>query len=207
MLAQVTTAAMSTVTDNSEMKQAPVSIAVYGDMLKMTFQESNKYAGLINSLPLRTLLNDWSIQFNAVLIAPHYKKDPVSKKAKVYKPSSSQECSVRIIVYGLASERFAVGDLLSDDGLYLQHPSISEYDRNVEYINSHYLLRPGAQMPNLEQLSINSDSGADKISECLDEANKTRFIRIFDLANEMGGPLTVQPSHRLRSTLQEYYVS
>lgn len=207
MLAQVTTTAMSTFTGSSEIKQAPVSIAVYGDMLEMSFQDSNKYAGLINSSVLRTLVNDWSIQFNAVLIAPHYKKDSVSKKPKVHKTSSSEECSVRIIVYGLASERSAVGDLLSDDGLYLQHPSISEYDRNVEYINPHYLLRPGAQMPNLEQLSINSDSGAEKLSESLDEANKTRFIRIFDLANEVGGPLTIQPSHRLRSTLQEYYIS
>lgn len=189
------------------MKQAPVSIAVYGDMLKLSFQDSNKYAGIITSSALCTLLKDCSIQLNAVLLAPHYKKDPVSKKTKVHKPSLSQECSVRIIVYGLASERFAVGNLLSGDGLYLQHPSISEYHRNVEYINPHYLLRPGAQMPNLEQLSINSDSRAEKPSDSLDEANKSRFIRIFDLANEVGGSVTVQPSHRLRSSLQEYYLS
>ena len=205
--AQVTTTAMSSFTGSSEMKQAPVSIAAYGDMLKLSFQDSNKYAGLINSSALRVLLTDWSIQFNAVLIATHCKQDSVSKKTKVHKPTLSRDCPVRIIVYGLASERFAVGNLLSDDGLYLQHPSISEYDRNVEYLNPHYLLRPGAQMPNLEHLSINPDSGVEKPSESLDEVNKSRFIRIFDLAHEVGGPLTVQPSHRLRSTPQEYDLS
>ena len=196
---------MSSFTGSSEMKQAPVNFAVYGDMLKLSFQDSNKYAGLITSSALLTLSKDRCIQLNAMLMAPHRKQNPVSKKTKAHKTASSQECPVRIVVYGQASGRFAIGNLLSDDGLYLQHPSLSEYDSNVKYINPHYLLRPGAQMPDLEQLSINSDSEIGKSSKSLDEVDKSRFIRIFDLANQVGGPLTVQPSHRLRSTLQEYY--
>lgn len=207
MFVQVTTTAMSSFTGSSEMKQVLVSIAAYGDMLKLSFHDSNKYAGLITSSALRTLSKDRSIQLNAILMAPHYKQDSISKKGKIQIPNSSRECPVRIIIYGLTSARFRVGNLLSDDGLYLQHPSLGEYDRNVEYINPHYLLRPGAQMPDLEQLSINSDSRVEKPSESLDEVNKSRFIRIFDLANEVGGPLTVQPSYRLRSTLQEYHIS
>lgn len=186
------------------MKQAPVSIAAYGDMLKLSFQDSNKYAGLITSSVLSMLLTDRCIQLNATLMAPQDNKDEVSKETKSHKTFSPQECPVQIIVYGLASERVAVGFLLSGAGLYLQHPSPCEYDRNVQYINPHYLLRPGSHMPELEQLSINSDSGAQKPSESLDEVNKSRVIRIFDLANEVGVSLTVEPSHRLRSTLQEY---
>lgn len=198
---------MSSFTGSSGMKQAPVGITAYGDMLKISFQDSNKYAGLITSSALLTLFKDRCIQLNATLMAPLDKQNPVSKKKKVHQASSPRECPVRITVYGQASERLAVGNLLSDDGLYLQHPSLSEYDRNVQYINPHYLLRPGAQMPYLEHLSINSASGVEKPSESLDEVNKSRFIRIFDLANEVGGPLTVQPSNRLRSTLQEYCLS
>lgn len=198
---------MSSFKSSSDVKQAPVSIVAYGDMLKLSFQDSNKYAGLINSSALGILLKDRCIQLNAMLMAPHSKQDPVSRKTKVNKTCSSRECPVRIIVYGLESERFAVGNLLSDAGLYLQHPLLSEYDRNVKYVNPHYLLRPGAHMPDLEQLSINADSRVEDSSESLDEVNKSRFIRIFDLANEVGGPLTVEPSHRLRSTLQEYEFS
>lgn len=207
MFAQVITTAMSSFTGSSGMKQAPVKIAAYGDMLKLSFQDSDKYAGLVTSSALLTLLKDKCIQLNATLMAPHGNLDPGSKNSKVHKTASSRECPVRIIVYGLASERYAVGNLLSEDGLYLQHPSLSEYDKNVKYINPHYLLRPGAQMPDLEQLSINPDSGVEKPSESLDEVNKSRLIRIFDLANEVGGPLTVKPSRRLRSTLQEYGLS
>jgi hypothetical protein len=185
------------------MKQVPVSIAAYGDMLKLFFQDSKKYAGLLNSPALSVLLENRHIQLDATLIAPPDKKNQGSKKVREQKTSSPRECPVRIIVYGLASERIAVGNILSDADLYLQHPSPCEYDRHVEYINPHYLLRPGSQMPELEDLSINSASGAQKPSEPLDEVNRSRFIRIFDLANEVGGPLTVKPSHRLRSILQE----
>ncbi len=188
---------------SSGMKQVPVSIAAYGDMLKLFFQDSKKYAGLLNSPALSVLLENRHIQLDATLIAPPDKKNQGSKKVREQKTSSPRECPVRIIVYGLASERIAVGNILSDADLYLQHPSPCEYDRHVEYINPHYLLRPGSQMPELEDLSINSASGAQKPSEPLDEVNRSRFIRIFDLANEVGGPLTVKPSHRLRSILQE----
>lgn len=200
----MTTATSSTFESGLGIKQIPVSIAAFGDTLKLSFQDSNKYAGVLNSPGLGVLLEDRRIQLNATLMAPHDKKNQVSKKTKNQKICSPRECPVRIIVYGLASERVAVGSLLSGAGLYLQHPSPYEYDSHVEYINPHYLLRPGSQMPDLEELSINSASGAQTPSETLDEVNKSRFIHIFDLANEVVGPLTVKPSHRLRSILQEY---
>lgn len=195
---------MSSFESSSGMKQVPVSIAAYGDMLKLSFQDSKKYAGLIDSPALSMLLKDWCIQLNATLMAPHGKQDQASKETKSQQTCLPGERFVRIIVYGLASKRVAVGISLSNAGLYLQHPSQSEYDRDVEYINPHYLLRPGSHMPELEQLSIDSDSGAQKPPGSLDEANKSRFMRIFDLANEVENSVTVEPSHRLRSTLQEY---
>lgn len=198
------TTVMSSFENSSETQQAPLSIAAYGDMLKLSFQDSNKYAGLITLSALITLFKDPGIQLNATLIAPHGRKVPDLKKAKIHATSLSRECPVRIIVYGIASQRFAIGNLLSDAGVYLQHPSVQEYDRNVKYINPHYLIRPGAQMPDLEQLSINSDAGVEKPAESLDEVNKSCVMCIFDLANEVGSLRTVEPSRRLQSTLQEY---
>ena len=188
--------------------EVPVSIAAYGDMLKLSFQDSNKHAGLIDCPALSTLLRDWCIQLNATLLAlPHDKQNQVSKGKKSHKTCIPLERFVRILVYGLASEKVAVGNLLSDAGLCLQHPSPNEYNRDVKYINPHYLLRPGSHMPELEQLLINSSSGAQKPSDCLDEASKSRFMRIFDLANEVVSSVTVEPSLRLRATLQEYVSS
>lgn len=202
-LAQIMTIAMSSFEGISDMKQVPVNTKACGDMLKVSFQDSNKYAGLINSPVLAMLSKNRHIQLNAVLIASLHKQDRVSKKTKTHEVCSSRECPVRIIVYGLACERVAVGSLLSDAGLYLQHPSLRERDRSVKYVNPHYLLRPGADMPELEELSIKPDSEAQKSADSLDEVKKSRLIRIFDLANEVEGPLMVEPSHRLRFTLQE----
>ena len=187
------------------MKQVPVNIAADGDILKISFRDSNKYAGIINCATLGVLLNNWCIRFDATLTAPpHDKQDQALKESKNSKTCLPQECSTRIILYGLASERVAVGVLLSGAGLYLQHPTPNEYDRHVEYINPHYLLRPGSQMPELEFSPKISDPRAQKQVEPLDEVNKSRFMRIFDLANETVSPATVETSSRLRSTLQEY---
>lgn len=195
---------MSSFKKSSGMNSVPVSIAAYGDMLKLSFQDSNKYAGLINSPTLSKLLKECRIQLNATLAAPENSQDKASKAKKSYQADSTRECLVRIVIYGLASERATVGVLLSDAGLYLQHPSQSEYDRNVEYINPQFLLRPGAHMPELEQLSINASSTKQNSSESWDEANKSRVLRIFDLANEAVSSVTIKPSSRLRSTLQRY---
>ena len=175
-----------------------------GDMLKLSFQDSNKYAGLVISAALSTLLNDRSIQLNATLTAPHNKRDQISEKTRINSTYLPQDSSVRIIVYGLASEKVAVGNILSDAGLFLQHPLSNEYDRHVTYINPHYLLRPGSQMPELEQLSTNADSGAPNSPDALDEANKNRFMNIFDHANETDVSLIIKPNYRLRTTLEKY---
>ncbi|KAF7508204.1 hypothetical protein GJ744_009501 [Endocarpon pusillum] len=192
---------------SSGTQQVPVSIAACADMLKLSFQDSKKYAGLITCPALSMLSKDWCIQLSATLMAPNDKLDQVSKKAEVHNSCVSRKLPVRIMVYGLTSERVAVGNLLSGAGLYLQHPSASEYDGHVKYINPHYLLRPGSHMPNLEQLSVSSDSGSPKSSESLDEVNKCRFLRVFDLANEVGSSLTAEPSCRLRSTLKEHQLT
>lgn len=47
-----------------------------------------------------------------------------------------------------------IGVILSDDGLYLQHPSPAQYGLELEYHNPHYLVRPGSEMPKLEELSL-----------------------------------------------------
>lgn len=183
--------------------QVPVNLTSYGGLLKVSIQDSNKYAGLINHPSLNTLLMNHSVELNATLMEASAKKDQVSEKTRGQNSITSQDCSVRITVFGLANERTVVGKLLSDAGLYLQHPWPSEHNGHVEYNNPHYLLRPGSKIPNLDQLSQHSDSAISKSTDCITETDKNRFMRILDLANEVGELPSIEPSHRLRSTLEE----
>ncbi|KAH8597908.1 SNF2 family N-terminal domain-containing protein [Bisporella sp. PMI_857] len=119
-------------------------------------------------------------------------------------PNSAYEYSVRITVYGVKSEGDCVGQLLSDAGLYLQHPSAAELYRHLEYRNPHYLLCPGSQIPKLEALSISPEASSVAATDSMDEAHKTRFMQIFNSAKEPNAPLKSTPSPRLKSRLKEY---
>jgi len=194
---------MSSFTGNQGMKVVPVDIRPCGDILKLYFQDSTKYAGLLTLPVLSKPLDEFNVKFAATLVASQPRPSQASQRGKMKNLGSTQECSVRIIVYGLKCEKSAVGNLLSDASLFLQQPSAAECIREVEYCNPHYLVRPGSQMPKLDELFISSDVQNAAMLETLDEASKNRFMRIFDFANDTNIPSQVIPSPRLCSTLKE----
>jgi len=174
----------------------------FGDIVKLKYQDSTKYAGIITSPVLRKLLDDDNIKLSATLTGVlSYPPKVTSKKTN---QPSSRECAVRIVVHGLKRDRFVVGNLISDAGLYLQQPSAADCDIDVEYCNPHYLVRPGSQMPKLDQLSISPDTRISASSEVLGELNKSRLLQIFDLANDEGISSQFTSSSRLSSTLKAY---
>lgn len=201
--------ATSTFTGSKATKLAPVNIKAFGDVLKLTFQDSDKYAGLLSLPALSRLLEEFTVKLTATLIAPQSRPSSQSSNKDNHKVSkfTSHECTVRIIVYGVLREKDAVANSLSEAGLYLQHPSPAECDRQVPYFNPQYLLRPGAQMPRLEELPLSANvknSAMSSDSSLLDEANKSRLMQIFNnSANGVGASFQVEPSPRLRSTLKE----
>ncbi len=195
--------ALSSFTGNQGNNTAPVNIKPFGDILKLYFQDSNKYAGLLTLPVLTKILDEFVVKFDATLVASKSQLSRTSGR-KATKRDSSRECCVRITVYGLKREKSAVSNLLSEAALYLQQPSAAECDREVEYCNPHYLLRPGSQMPMLEELSISSDFRNQTAPDALDEANKSRFMRIFDSAADFKITSRVISSPRLRSTLKGY---
>lgn len=96
-----------------------------------------------------------------------------------------------------------IGTILSDVGLYLQHPSPAECDLQMKYHNPHYLVGPGSEMPKLEELSLRSDAKDQEIRCPLDETSKARILRVFDTAYDaISEPLAVAPSERLATTLK-----
>lgn len=115
---------------------------------------------------------------------------------------------LRIIIYGLLSEKNDVADLPDEGGLFLQYPEESEYDRRVKYLNPMYLLPPGKDMPRILNPSTaggpkNGDDSVDP--EELGEVERSRMLRIFD---EPFGPakssMLFKQSTRIISTLKEY---
>jgi hypothetical protein len=180
----------------------PVKIKPSGDILKLYFQDSNKYAGLIALPALCTLLEKFLVKFSATLITSPSKPSRTTVKSNK-DCFTSHQCSVRIIVHGLKNEKSAVSELLSDAGLCFQHPSTTECETDVEYCNPHYLVRPGCQLPALEDLSISSDTRTKTASETLGEVEKGRLLRVFDSTGDFGITPQVTASQRLRSTLKE----
>jgi hypothetical protein len=194
--------ALSSVTGDQGSSIAPVNIRPCRDILKLYFQDSNKYAGLLALPALCRLVEIFHVKFNATLIASPSKPSPTRVRNSKNR-STNHECSMRIIVYGLKSERLAVGDLLSQASLYFQRPSATECEIDAEYCNPHYLVRPGCQLPALKELSISSDTRTSKASEMLDETEKSRLLQVFDSTDDFGVASQINASPRLRSTLKE----
>lgn len=110
------------------------------------------------------------------------------------------EATLRVVVYGFMSKKQTVAKTLSDNDLYLQHPSLSECDRRVPYFNPQYLLLPGGSMPALEDLKISGPGGVARGgADTLTEVEKSRLLQIFESAQGPDATSGVCVSPRLRS--------
>jgi hypothetical protein len=191
---------VSSITSSKGRAIAPVTIHPFGDMIKINYQDSNKYAGIANVPALCEILNAYNVKFTATLVTQS--KSQTGGREKIQRLTPHKEALIRIVIYGLKSERLVVGTVLSDAGLYLQHPLTSEYGGGIEYLNPHYLIRPGSSMPNLDQSSLYSKLGRVATSEKLEEMDKNRLAQLFDFAYDSSIRPQIVSSARLRSTLK-----
>ncbi|KAK0630427.1 SNF2 family N-terminal domain-containing protein [Bombardia bombarda] len=208
----ISSTCMSTYRDSEGVTEYPVNITVYGNMLKL--YAGDKYAGIINSQALAVLSRDFSVQFRGILVTTPTTKSKQNQREETLQ--LPRECVARVTIFGLKTESLAVGDILSAADLYLQHPSFTEYHGlSAPYSNPHYLLRPGAEMPNLQQLWISSGESSNKLlkKKELDQSSKNRFMDIFDAADgdeedlsplELSQAITVTASPRIKTTLKRY---
>lgn len=192
---------MSSFKGRGGVKQVPVTVAAWGYSLKLSFFDTKKYAGIIKNAALVRLLQEFSVTLTATLLAPTTKQNTftASKSSSIDIP---EECPVRIVVYGLMTDCDAIGEILGDAGLCFQHPLAIEYEHQVAYHNPHYLLRPGSEMPKLEELSL-AETSREAEKNLLDESDKGILMRLFDEAGNSGMEASMEPSARLRSTLKE----
>jgi hypothetical protein len=145
-------------------------------MVKIKLQSCSKYAGLIRLPVVRKLLDDTALQISATLIkSTPDPSESIGKKG----PALWHSSTARIVLSGLQEDRSRVGRLLSDSHQFLQHPHAGECGE-LEYCNPHYLVRPGASMPILQDTHTFNSTHSSKALDSLSELKKSRVLRIFD---------------------------
>ncbi|RKK19644.1 hypothetical protein BFJ65_g6359 [Fusarium oxysporum f. sp. cepae] len=103
-------------------------------------------------------------------------------------------------------EAAEIGALLSNNDLFLQHPSprdIEYFELEAEYFNPHYLVTPGSRMPQMEDLAIEYNDSTSNPSLTLDEQKKGQLMGVFDAAADLSIRPTTDPSPRLQTSLKE----
>lgn len=200
---KITVDVMSSFAGDAGRKTSPVSLYAFGDMVKLRFQDSNKHAGLIAQPTLARLLENVDVRLAATITASASSRPSQPRGREKKDPVAAQHCSARIIVYGLKDKVCIVGDILSESGLCLQQPLASECDRDVEYSNPHYLVRPGSKMPILRDDPETDGVGKAMAPEALDEVMRNQFMQIFDATTDSGIRAQIKASSRLKSKLKE----
>lgn len=195
-------------TDHRETAGCPITIRSEGGILSFCFEDSGDFAGIIDSRALKKLLDSHAVRLTAMLLRS--KQSQNGKQTKMLKRIAasaskwrSADVTARIVVYGRMEDKDDIANLLSDAGLFFQHPTADEYDPEVPYFNPHFLLRPGAEMPKIEGLSISGAQSASGRDGLLDEVSQGKIWRIFDDASGAGALASVTASPRLNSTLRE----
>ncbi|KAH7077840.1 SNF2 family N-terminal domain-containing protein [Paraphoma chrysanthemicola] len=183
----------------------PVTLEEFGEMVKISFQSCGKYAGLIRLPVVRKVLGDTAVQISATLIkATADSSESVGKKGLTLWHRST----ARIVLAGPQQDRFRIGKMLSDSHQFLQHPYVEECGE-LEYCNPHYLVRPGASMPKLQDTISFSSSSARPVSS-LTELNKSRVLQIFNrvgLECDKGSRFHNLISHRVKSDLKQHQIT
>ncbi|PWY96737.1 hypothetical protein BO94DRAFT_580569 [Aspergillus sclerotioniger CBS 115572] len=193
---EIVSTAVSASKGNNDKQPDLVSIEPLGHVLKLSFRNSGVYAGIVPMPVLVNLLEQYTLKLVGALSVPSSRKGVVSQ--------DNQGPTIRIILYGREDEMKAVGAGLSEAGVFLQHPTVADYQQLLPYMNPQYLLRPGNQMPKLEYLDLSDGGQPSKVLEPLAEDEKSKIMQIFDSANLVPDTCQAKSSPRLKSILEEH---
>ena len=188
----------------------PATLSFEGKVVRIHIEGMSSRAAIFTSDALSTFVSDFSVILTATICGK--KAKPIATQSLERKGGIAipRICPVRIIIYGKIDEKDAIADALSNGGLFLQHPSEAEFDREVKYINPQYLLPPGEEMPRIEDLKVSrccvAHGNSAGLRESLGEVERNAILRIFDSACNPEADLidTIKPSPRLRTKLKVY---
>lgn len=200
---------ISSLKQEGGMRCIPVDLESFGPYFILRAQPSGTHAGILDNSQLLKILAQFTLRLDATLLIPETKgvEQPLRTKSRNHNSTTFVEKHrLRIAVHGFKIDKEPIGKLLSDADFFLQHPSAAELLPDVEYDNPHYLLRPGAKMPRIEDLSMEIDGDVPSQAELEDEARSGDLLRIFESAalaadGDRVTHLKVTPSPRLRAVL------
>ena len=192
----------------------PVDISTHnGQYLKLLTQDSAKYAGVLKAPVICDLMSKDVVQLKGTLVLNQSLSNErgsiktAGKRSKVRQEGArtARHYLLRIVIHGAKEVRGMVAQILSEGGLFLQHPSLGECGRDTDYSNPHYLLRPGARMPALQELSYDLDADEATEPNGSGDVALARLARVFDTIDGYGDETasSIVPSPRLRPILME----
>ena len=147
----------ATCTQSNPLPQECTSVTLdfEGRLLRVREKNSNRRIAVVVSNALFRLVDEFAVTLTANVCG---KKPPIVYTSKkkgqtVSEMDGIKFCSLRIVVYGFLLQKDEISAILAQDELFHQHPGKTEFDRNVKYLNPHYLLPPGQSMPEVETLT------------------------------------------------------
>ncbi|KAG5793440.1 hypothetical protein H9Q69_007517 [Fusarium xylarioides] len=180
-LGTITPKTASSFFKNRQESEATVNIRQCGGIMKLSTADTRAYAGVLDDSFPPDLLHRPSVKLSALLTAP---------------------ASLRVVILSHIDEATEIGTLLSNNELFLQHPSprdIEYFELEMEYFNPQFLL-----MPQLEDLAIEYNDSTSNASLALDDQKKGQLIGIFDTAADLSIRPKTEPSPRLQTRLKDY---
>ncbi|KAJ5175561.1 Helicase C-terminal [Penicillium canariense] len=175
----------------------PVDLQVVGDVLKLSGGSPKHNVGLLHSQALGKLAHDCKVTLSARCERP--KQEKASRMTLGHK-----DTLVKIVIYGLLDETDLVNSILSDGDMFLQHPR--QGDTSVPYRNPQFLVAPGTEMPQIEELDTGNLLHSTDLDRALDNPWSSEVFQAFDTVD---GPATfaaVEQSPRLQTKLKEHQI-
>jgi hypothetical protein len=171
-----------------------VTLRMHDEMTTVHQKESLEYLGLLNHTLSAVLvkLSELTVRLDAFVLAKDLRPSdgpPI--------PSTSRR--IHIIVYGFREHFDAVGALLSENEVFLQHPDLHHWDREFQYENPHYLRIPGSEIIIIPDMETRPSLGRN--------ANDITAAQIDDVFGSAQGPENyseVESSSRLVTALMRY---
>ena len=172
-----------------------VLLKFHAEITTVYFKDSSQYAGILDQWTAQVvnkLIQNFRVNLSTTLI---------SQATKVTRHTAPKNhCDeLYIVVYGFNNDGEAIGDLLSQNNTYLQHPRV--YDHTVIYNNPQYLVKPGCK------LEAPDDSAAVSTTALSTERKKVvltkdQVVQVFDNAHGPQIYCEVPVSERLVTKLK-----
>lgn len=179
---------------NKNLSHVPIELRFSGHVISLHVEGTGKYMGRIESKAIVDLVQDYQVTLTTTLECPPVKK---KKSTDLFQTPKT----LHIVIYGLRKDMNDIGDFLDDYELFLQHPT--EYDTRLEYLNPQYLLRSGSTIPRADGAAFQVLANQHSSHQVMEERAKSEVHRVFDSASGPSNFTQVQPSPRLRTSLQE----